>query len=125
MFKHTLIVLLSCLTACTQTSNEKEYTLWYNTPAKSWMNEALPIGNGYMGAMFFGGVPTDEIQISEEGIWAGGPGSNPQYNGGNKKESWKQLARIRSLLTQGRTAEAGRLANTYLVGEISPAAGGA
>lgn len=125
MHKLTLIALLSCLMACTQTGNEKEYTLWYNAPAKNWMNEALPIGNGYIGAMFFGGVPTDEIQISEEGIWAGGPGSNPQYNGGNKKESWKHLAQIRSLLTQGKTAEAGKLANTYLVGEISPAAGGA
>lgn len=125
MYKLFIIVLLSFLIACTKTGNEKEYTLWYNTPAKSWMNEALPIGNGYIGAMFYGGVPTDEIQISEEGIWAGGPGANPNYNGGNKKESWKHLPEIRSLLAQGKTEEAGKLANTYMVGEISPAKGGA
>ena len=52
MYKFSLIVLLSYLIAC----SPKEYTLWYNTPAKSWMNEALPIGNGYIGAMFYGGV---------------------------------------------------------------------
>ena len=123
MYKLSLIALLSYLIACSPRENSKEYTLWYNTPAKSWMNEALPIGNGYIGAMFYGGVPTDEIQISEEGIWAGGPGSNPQYNGGNKKESWKHLANIRSLLAQGKTSEAGKLANTYMVGEISSAKG--
>ncbi len=125
MYKLSFIVLLSYLIACSPIESSKEYTLWYNAPAKNWMNEALPIGNGYIGAMFYGGVPTDEIQISEEGIWAGGPGANPQYNGGNKKESWKHLANIRSLLAQGKTAEAGKLANTYMVGEISPAEGGA
>lgn len=123
--KLTCIALLSVLFSCSQGKKEKQYTMWYNAPAKNWMNEALPIGNGYIGAMFYGGVPADEIQISEEGIWAGGPGSNPRYNGGNKKKSWEHLKEIRSLLQKGETGKAGKLANTYLTGEISNAPGGA
>ena len=47
----------------------QDLVLRYDKPAKIWMNEALPVGNGYMGAMFFGGSVTDEVQISEEGFW--------------------------------------------------------
>ena len=95
--------------------------LWYRTPASDWMNEALPIGNGYMGAMFYGKPVTDEVQIAEEGFWAGGPGSNKNYNGGNRKEGWKHLPEIRALLREGKAKEAGELANTYLTGEIQEA----
>lgn len=55
----------------------------YNAPAKVWESEALPIGNGYMGAMIFGDVHTDIIQVNENTLWSGGPGSNPDYNGGH------------------------------------------
>jgi len=47
--------------------------LWYNQPAKSWMTEALPIGNGRMGAMFFGGVEKEQLQFNEESLWTGKP----------------------------------------------------
>lgn len=55
----------------------------YDTPAKVWESEALPIGNGYMGAMIFGGVYVDVIQTNEHTLWSGGPGENPDYNGGH------------------------------------------
>lgn len=55
----------------------------YNTPAKIWESEALPIGNGYMGAMIFGGVYEDVIQTNEHTVWSGGPGENAAYNGGH------------------------------------------
>ena len=73
----------------------QDWVLRYDKPAKVWMNEALPVGNGYMGAMFFGGPVTDEVQISEESFWAGGSGANKNYRGGNKRESWKHLEAIR------------------------------
>lgn len=98
--------------------------LWYETPATDWMNEALPVGNGYMGAMFFGGPVTDEVQISEEGFWAGGPGANKDYRGGNKKESWKHLEKIRELLKEGRKAEAAEIAEQFFIGEIKPTKAG-
>lgn len=55
----------------------------YNKPAKVWESEALPIGNGYMGAMIFGGVEVDIIQTNEHTLWSGGPGEDPSYNGGH------------------------------------------
>lgn len=55
----------------------------YDAPAKLWESEALPIGNGYMGAMIFGGVYHDVIQTNEHTLWSGGPGENPSYNGGH------------------------------------------
>jgi hypothetical protein len=56
---------------------------WYTKAASSWESEALPLGNGYMGAMVFGGVDKDQILINEKTIWSGGPGANPDYNGGH------------------------------------------
>lgn len=120
--RKTLLLCISLLSA--QWLNAQQLTLWYNTPAKDWMNEALPIGNGYIGAMLYGGPVTDEIQISEESFWAGGPRAGKQYNYGNKKEAWKHLAEIRALLQEGKTVEAGKLANTHLTGEIHETAGG-
>ena len=46
-------------------------TLRYDQPAARWEQEALPIGNGYLGAMLFGGVATDQIQFNEESLWIG------------------------------------------------------
>jgi hypothetical protein len=57
--------------------------LQYNFPATDWESEALPIGNGNIGAMLFGGVGIDVIQMNEHSLWSGGPGKNPNYNGGH------------------------------------------
>jgi hypothetical protein len=57
--------------------------LRYDFPASDWETEALPIGNGFLGAMVYGGVPTDVIQMNEHSLWSGGPGKNPNYNGGH------------------------------------------
>ena len=46
--------------------------LWYQKPAEVW-EEALPLGNGRMGAMVFGGIRQERIQVNEESIWYGGP----------------------------------------------------
>ena len=59
----------------------------YTRPAQMSVNgeplaEALPIGNGYMGAMVYGGVDSDRILINEKTVWSGGPGSDENYNGG-------------------------------------------
>jgi alpha-L-fucosidase 2 len=47
-------------------------TLWYRQPAAKW-NEALPLGNGRLGAMVFGGASMERIQLNEGTLWAGGP----------------------------------------------------
>jgi alpha-L-fucosidase 2 len=61
--------------------------LWYNTPATDWEKEALPIGNGRIGAMVFGGVESERLQISEKSLWTGGPGSEGGYDYGLPAES--------------------------------------
>ena len=53
-------------------------TLWYGQPAKKWMTDALPIGNGRLGGMVFGGVPTERIQFNEDSLWTGD--ENPSGN---------------------------------------------
>src|SRR5262249_34556510 len=47
-------------------------TLWYRRPADRWL-QALPLGNGRLGAMVFGGVPRERVQLNEKSLWAGGP----------------------------------------------------
>ncbi|HZM84097.1 MAG TPA: glycoside hydrolase family 95 protein [Candidatus Limnocylindrales bacterium] len=57
-------------------------TLWYIRPAVDWETEALPIGNGALGAMVFGGVTTDRLQLNEKTLWTGGPASIEGYDHG-------------------------------------------
>ena len=77
--------------------------LWYDEPATHWENEALPIGNGYMGGMIFGSVESERIQYNEKTLWSGGPGAWKDYNGGNKEGAWEAVKEIRKILAYGKT----------------------
>ena len=77
--------------------------LWYDEPATNWENEALPIGNGYMGGMIFGSVASERIQYNEKTLWSGGPGAWEGYNGGNKEGAWEAVQEIRKILADGGT----------------------
>jgi len=77
--------------------------LWYTKPAQKW-TEALPIGNGRLGAMIFGGVENDRIQFNEETLWNGAP------NDYAHKGAVKFLEPIRQLLFEGKQKEAEDLA---------------
>lgn len=77
--------------------------LWYDEPATKWENEALPIGNGYMGGMIFGSVASERIQYNEKTLWSGGPGAWEDYNGGNKEGAWEAVQEIRKILAEGGT----------------------
>ncbi|WP_399477229.1 glycosyl hydrolase family 95 catalytic domain-containing protein [Streptomyces sp. TRM68367] len=57
--------------------------LWYTAPATDWEREALPIGNGALGAMVFGGLASERLQFNEKTLWTGGPGSAQGYDFGN------------------------------------------
>ena len=54
------------------TQNRNKLELWYEKPAETW-KEALPVGNGRLGAMIFGGLPQERIQLNEDTLWSGGP----------------------------------------------------
>lgn len=76
--------------------------LWYQEPAKDW-NEALPLGNGSLGAMVYGKPECEYIQFNEDSVWYGGP---TDRNNPDAKES---LPKIRQLLNDGRIQEAEKL----------------
>ena len=82
---------------------ESELTLHYDKPAATW-TEALPIGNGRIGAMVFGGTTEERLQINEGTLWGGGPHdyTNP--------EAGSRLAEIRQLIFAGKSGEAAALA---------------
>lgn len=77
--------------------------LWYRQPAERWV-EALPVGNGRLGAMVFGGIPTERIQFNEDTVWQGQPHSYA------RKGAHRWLDSIRSLLVEGKQGEAEALA---------------
>ncbi len=85
-----------------------DLTVWHQQPAKNW-NEATPIGNGRLGAMMFGGVNAERIQLNEDSLWSGAPqdADNPK--------ALEVLPQIRKLLFEGKYAEAQRLANRNLI----------
>ncbi len=77
--------------------------LWYEQPASEWV-EALPVGNGRLGAMVFGGVSKERLQFNEDTLWVGGP------RGYARKGAVKHLAEIRRLLAAGEQRAAEELA---------------
>ncbi len=74
-------------------------SLWYRQPAKQWV-EALAVGNGRLGAMVFGGVGQERIQLNEDTLWAGGP-----YDPANP-DALEALPKVRELIFAGRYREA-------------------
>ncbi|MES2443220.1 MAG: glycoside hydrolase family 95 protein [Pseudomonadota bacterium] len=82
--------------------------LWYRAPAREWV-EALPVGNGRIGAMVFGGVGTERLQLNEDSFWSGGP-----YDPVNP-EALENLPEVRRRLFAGEYAAAEALANAKLM----------
>lgn len=84
--------------------------LWYDAPAESWL-QALPLGNSRTGAMVYGGISREEIQLNDETFWSGGPHSN------NSDRSLQRLDEVRKLIFEGRESEAERIINEdFIVG---------
>ncbi|WP_238480250.1 glycoside hydrolase family 95 protein [Mangrovibacterium lignilyticum] len=93
-------MLFACST--TPASNENLLKLWYDKPAEYW-EEALPIGNGRLGAMVFGSPQEEHLQVNEETVWAGEPGNN-------LPKGFKEiLPEVRKLIFDGKYKEAEQL----------------
>ena len=103
-FLLTCTALFMMLSAFSQTKR-----LWYDKPSVKW-TDALPIGNGRIGAMVFGGVEEDRIQFNEESLWSGKP---REYNRTNASV---HLDKIRQLLFDGKQKEANALAEKEFMG---------
>jgi alpha-L-fucosidase 2 len=83
--------------------------LWYKQPAAAWV-EALPVGNGRVAGMVFGGVRSERIQLNEETIWAGYP------RNANNPSALKNLPDVRRLIFEGKELEATELAVHTMLG---------
>ena len=83
--------------------------LWYRQPAARWV-EALPVGNGRLGGMVFGGLDVEHIQLNEDTVWAG------ERRDRINPEALKNLAEVRRLLFAGKPIEAQNLAEKTMMG---------
>jgi alpha-L-fucosidase 2 len=92
-------------------STNSSLALWYRKPAAKW-EEALPIGNGRLGAMVFGGVAHERIQLNEITIWAGPPCPEPRTNRADV------LAQARQLFFDGRYAEGQSLVQKQIMSPV-------
>ncbi|MGH9586396.1 MAG: glycoside hydrolase family 95 protein, partial [Acidobacteriaceae bacterium] len=86
--------------------------LWYGQPAERWL-EALPLGNGHLGAMLYGGISTERIALSASAAWSGAPETG-EVNPG----ALPHLNEIRQLFFSGRYDEAQALCGKYLPGHM-------
>lgn len=104
----TLIAASLALNSPAQDNNP--LTLWYRQPAGTNWNAALPIGNGRLGAMVFGNVEEERLQLNEDSIWEGykRDGANP--------DGLKALPEIRRLLFEGKNEDASDLAAKTMMG---------
>ena len=87
-----------------------ELTLWFAKPAYEW-NNALPVGNGSLGAMVFGNIERERLQLNEESVWTG---KKEDYHNPQSKEGLKE---VRRLLFEGKYAEAEKVAQQKIMGE--------
>ena len=102
MMKHLRIVgvvVLSMLTFRAAADGAAELKLRYSAPAATWW-EALPLGNSHLGAMIYGGVGSEQIDLNEETFWAGSPHNN------NREGASRHLDEVRRLIFEGRTSDA-------------------
>jgi alpha-L-fucosidase 2 len=84
-------------------------TLWYRASAAKWESEALPIGNGNLGAMVFGGVEHERLQLNEHSLWSGHPEE------ADSAQTLEYLPQVRRLLFEGKYAEANQMAARSMI----------
>jgi len=83
--------------------------LWYNNPAKNW-NEALPVGNGFLGAMIFGNIGSERVQLNEDSVWYSGPKNR------NNPDSLKRIEEIKNYLFDSQIKKAEQLTAEAMYG---------
>ena len=109
--KRITLTLLTFLGFCSQIAaqdTDNTNRLWDNKPAKIWL-EALPIGNGRIGGMIYGGPRVDEIQLNEDSFWSGGPHNN------NSSTAASNLATVRNYIFNGQEKKAEDLINQQFI----------
>ncbi|NLO02104.1 MAG: glycoside hydrolase family 95 protein, partial [Bacteroidales bacterium] len=108
----SILILIFTLLSCNKKEDtlSRDLLLWYDEPAEVW-EEALPVGNGRMGAMVFGGIQSERIQLNEESVWTGGPVERANT------EALGNLDKVRQLLFEGKFTEGEKLAQEKIMGK--------
>ena len=110
-FKTYLAAMALALSGCQSATDSCETTeLWYAQPAKVWM-ESLPIGNGRLGAMTYGGIEEEKLALNESTMWSGQYNENQNIPFGREK-----MNQLRKLFFEGKLSEGNRIAGDNLHG---------
>ena len=101
--------LIVCCCSCTTLLAQQSLKLWYNQPSGVTWENALPIGNGKLGAMVYGNVAKETIQLNEHTVWSGSPNRN------DNPLAFDSLTLLRQLIFDGKYKDAERLANKTII----------
>lgn len=107
--KKIFSAILVLLTVNGYAQNKTDLKLWYNKPSGNTWENALPIGNGYLGAMIYGNVQKETIQLNESTVWSGSPNRN------DNPKALDSLDLIRQLIYDGKRKEAERVVNNSII----------
>src|SRR4051812_46976604 len=107
----TFSFLLAAIAINAQTKNS--FKLWYDKPSRDVWENALPIGNGRLGAMVYGNVEKEIIQLNEHTVWSGSPNRN------DNTDALAALPELRQLIFDGKQKEAETLANKVIISKKS------
>lgn len=107
--KQLFSILFLFITAAGFCQNKQGLKLWYKQPSGNTWENALPIGNGRLGAMVYGNVEQETIQLNEQTVWSGSPNRN------DNPLSLDSLTIIRKLIFEGKQKDAERIANRVII----------
>ena len=111
--RYLFFVLLLLITTPGFSQTRQGLKLWYKQPSGSTWENALPIGNGRLGAMIYGNVEKEIIQLNEHTVWSGGPNRNDNLL------ALDSLAVIRQLIFEGKQKDAEKIANRVIISKTS------
>ena len=111
--KRVLFIVCLFATVSCHSQDHARLKLWYTQPSGNTWENALPIGNGRLGAMVYGNVDTERIQLNENTLWSGSPNRN------DNPLALDSLAGLRDLIFSGRQKDAEEMANRIIISKKS------
>src|SRR5437763_996688 len=105
---HVLLVWTLCFPSCKVAGASTDLALWFDAPAQQF-TQSLPLGNGRLGAMMFGGVDEERIVLNENSVWSG------SRQDADRPDAYKALPAIQKLLLEGKNSQAEALVNAQFV----------
>ncbi|HEX9955879.1 MAG TPA: glycoside hydrolase family 95 protein [Fibrella sp.] len=107
--KLSFFLFLVTLSTVSFSQTKSSLKLWYNSPSGQTWENALPVGNGRIGAMVYGNVPRETIQLNEHTVWSGSPNRN------DNPDALAALPEVRRLIFEGKQKQAEQLANKAMI----------